>query len=465
MKKRFMGLILLFCMLSPTLNIAYAETDTEQSKTVTFSDVRQSDWFYTYVSELSKNSVVSGYPDGTFRPDDRVTCGEALKLIILAAGYGEQPASGRHWATGYLNFASVRRFVDAATVTDLDAPISRLMIAQIAAKALGLPLTDTRSPFADVSDMYVTALFKKGVILGTYNEDGRLIYYPVSKLKRSEMSAIIWRIKNPGSAPAGDINDDTKDSPEDTKNNPGTETGKIVFGNYTLDILKDVPVNEYDPSAFYVSNGKMQYRSNTITTYSGIDVSSYQGSVDWKKVKASGIDFAIIRVGYRGYETGRICLDDYFESNAREAVAAGLKIGVYFFSQATTADEARQEADFVLSYISGLDIAYPVVFDWEPINASTARTNNVSTDDLCSAANAFCKRVEDSGFKPMVYFNKSVGYLRYDLSKIKAYDFWFAQYSDKPSFYYNFHMWQYTSSGKVNGISGYVDMNICFKKY
>ena len=440
--KKIIGMMLAVFLISTMLNFASAAAATKTS----FSDVSESDWFYTYVSSLSQNGVVSGYPDGSFQPDGVVTCGEALKLIILAAGYAEQPATDKHWASGYLRFASVKRFTSMALVSDLDAPISRLLFAQIAAKVLALPLQDIRSPFSDISDLYVTALYKKGIVQGSLNDDGALVYNAGGRLKRSEISAIIWRIKNTDSTPVEAVK-------------------KIQFGNYTLDVLKDVPVNSYDASSFSLSNGVVQYKSDTIKTYKGIDVSSYQGVIDWKKVKASGVDYVIIRLGYRGYETGKICLDDYFASNIKGALAAGLEVGVYFFSQAVTASEAIQEANFVLTNIKGYNITYPVVFDWETINSTTARTNGISTEALCSSAAAFCKTIADAGYKPTIYFNMSCGYLKYDLSKIKSYDFWLAEYSDKPEFYYNFQMWQYSSSGKVSGINGNVDMNICFKTY
>lgn len=399
------------------------------------------DWFYSYVSDLSQNNVINGYPDGTFKPNNTVTVGEALKLIMLAAGYGEQAPTGSHWASGYLRLASSKGFANYGTYSNLDAEINRLTVAQLAAKALCLPKSNIVSPFKDSDDGYVLSLYSAGIVQGS-TDGGALLYYPLSSIKRSEVSAVIWRIRKSLSAPK-----------------------TIQYGSHTLDVLKNVPVNEYISNCFYTSNGKICYDPTKMKTYSGVDVSSYQGTIDWKKVKASGIDFAIIRLGYRGYETGSVNLDSYFEKNIQGATAAGLEVGVYFFSQAISVSEAVQEANFVLSYIKKYNITYPVVFDWELIGASSARTNNVSTETLCSAANAFCKTVSDAGYTPMIYFNSYCGYLSYDLSKVMNNDFWLAEYSAKPSFYYNFQMWQYTSKGSVNGISGNVDMNISFKAF
>ena len=145
----------------------------------------------------------------------------------------------------------------------------------------------------------------------------------------------------------------------------------------------------------------MTYKSDTVTSRTGIDVSEYQGNIDWAKVKASGIEFAIIRVGYRGYSTGKIVQDAGFAANIKGAEAAGLKVGVYFFSQAITADEASEEADYVLSCIKGCSLEYPVVFDWEPMGVSTARTDGLSTSVLDGCAGTFCGRITAAGYKPM----------------------------------------------------------------
>ena len=136
----------------------------------------------------------------------------------------------------------------------------------------------------------------------------------------------------------------------------------------------------------------MKYDSNRIETYVGVDVSSHQYDIDWSRVKAAGMEFAIIRVGYRGYETGKVCLDDYFEKNIKGALENGLKVGVYFFSQAITPEEAIEEAEFVLNHIQGYEVTFPVVFDWEPFSYSTARTNGLDKETLTSCAVAFLER-------------------------------------------------------------------------
>lgn len=160
-----------------------------------YNDVHVSAWYYIYVSELSQNKVISGYPDGTFKPENPVTCGEALKLIMLAAGYEPKPATGPHWASGYLDHAISEGLVGPDDITDLDAPISRQIIAHIAAKALGLAQSGIASPFTDTSDGYVLSLYEIGIIRGS-SENGAILYLPEKSMSRSEISAVIWRIND-----------------------------------------------------------------------------------------------------------------------------------------------------------------------------------------------------------------------------------------------------------------------------
>ena len=210
--------------------------------------------------------------------------------------------------------------------------------------------------------------------------------------------------------------------------------------------------------SFYTENGE-------ITSIAGIDVSEHQGVIDWQKVKDSGIEFAIIRVGYRTYGGGEITLDTTFEDNLRNAEKAGIKLGVYFYSQAVTPEEAIEEADIVIDAIEPYDITYPVVFDWELIYNDSARTDKVSVDTLAECCISFCERVKSAGYTPMIYQNKNTSMFKLDLPRLQEYDFWLAEYDDKPTYYYDYQMWQYTAAGKVPGINGDVDLNICFKDY
>ena len=210
----------------------------------------------------------------------------------------------------------------------------------------------------------------------------------------------------------------------------------------------------------------MRYEDDKLEGVLGIDVSQYQGEIDWQKVKNDGIEYAIIRAGGRGYGAeGKLYDDSMFDKNMQGAIDAGLVVGAYFFSQAITVEEAEEEANYILDKIKDYDITGPVVFDWEVIGTTNARTYALSTKTLCAAANKFCEIVENAGYYPMIYFNTYAGYLKYDLSKVVQYPFWFAQYDvTSPGFYYAFDMWQYTDKGEVDGIKEKVDVNLYFRE-
>ena len=195
----------------------------------------------------------------------------------------------------------------------------------------------------------------------------------------------------------------------------------------------------------------------------GIDVSVFQGDINWEEVAADGIDFVILRIGYRGYGSkGIMGIDDNFYVNYDGAVKAGLKVGAYFYSQAVNAEEAREEAQFVLSALGDRVLEFPIVYDWEYVDNDVARTKDMTSAQITECAVNFCDEIEKSGRDVMIYFNREIGYFEYDLAKISDYAFWLAEYCEYPTFIYKFDMWQYTDSGSVNGIDTKVDINIYF---
>ena len=194
----------------------------------------------------------------------------------------------------------------------------------------------------------------------------------------------------------------------------------------------------------------------------GIDVSRYQYDIDFEAVKASGVDFVIIRLAYRGYESGKIVEDTYARTYLEQAKEAGLDIGVYFFSQAITPEEAEEEAYYVLSIIKDYDITMPVVYDWEKVSADSARTNYMDRRTLTDCSKAFLETIEAAGYWPMLYFNRRQSERLLYLSELKDYDFWLAAYTDRMRFPYKIKMWQYTESGRVPGVEGDCDINIFF---
>ncbi len=425
-----------------------------------FRDVPTGIWYESYVTELSQKGIIGGYPDGTFRPDTSVTYGQALKLILLAAGYPEMPAANGHWAGGYLNLAMEYGFLPFEGGLDLERPITRLEVAQLAARALGLSGMMEESPFVDSDDSEVLAMYQAGILQGSVR-DGLVYFDGDDALLRSQISAIIWRIEQylHGGflVPEPPV---TEIPPQEQPSVPVEPQKTITFRNDVIKVLEDVPVFAYDPASFYLENGRMQCTDPSVRLVHGIDVSAHQEDIDWEKVRADGIEFAVLRAAFRGYTQGNLKVDSYFEENIRQASQAGLDVGVYVFSQAITVQEAIEEADLLIELLAPHAITGPVVFDWEIVNEKGARTKDLDTDTLCEAANAFCSRVSEAGYTPMIYFNSDCGYLKYDLSRVMGYEFWFAQYRTQPDFYYNFHMWQYSDSGKVDGVKGKVDLDV-----
>lgn len=234
-------------------------------------------------------------------------------------------------------------------------------------------------------------------------------------------------------------------------------TGVMTIPKY------DIAISTYLADAFSLTDGIMDYSS--ATTEIGIDVSAYQGEIDWAAVKEAGVDFAIIRLGYRGATQGKLNEDKYFQTNMESAIANDIKVGVYFFSQAITEDEAEEEATFVLNLIRNYDISYPIVFDWEHVSYDDARIENVTGSETTAFANVFCNKIEKAGYDAMIYMNKYMAYQWYDLEAINDYPIWIAEYEDTSSFYYDFEIWQYTESGTIDGIDTAVDINIAMKTY
>lgn len=242
-----------------------------------------------------------------------------------------------------------------------------------------------------------------------------------------------------------------------------------VYGYVWLRAFTNVPKHDYDYSGLKLENGRYTYSENgEVVSKTGIDVSYHQHEIDWDRVAADGIDFVILRVGYRGYESGLLNLDQKFHSYIKGATAAGLDVGVYFFSQALTTEEAVDEANFVMEQLQGYNITYPVVFDWEIMEDEGARTQMANPYTVTECAAAFCDTIADGGYIPMVYGSRKFALMKLDMSKIPSVNFWFAEYKDghnEPTYPYDYQIWQYASDGRVDGIDGDVDMNICMEDF
>ncbi len=243
-----------------------------------------------------------------------------------------------------------------------------------------------------------------------------------------------------------------------------------TYGDIFVAPLDGVPLNDYDWSGLELDerNRYTYYENGKLISKTGIDVSYHQDEIDWESVAADGIDFAMIRIGYRGYEQGIMHCDELADSYIRGATEAGIDVGVYFYSQAVSEEEAREEAVFACELIKDYDIKYPVVFDWELPEDKGARTLGTTAAALNKCAEAFCSEVRERGYNAMLYSNLKMALTKYDMRSLSEYDFWYVEYKDghnPPQYPYELAMWQYASDGQVNGIGGYVDMNISFVDY
>ena len=193
----------------------------------------------------------------------------------------------------------------------------------------------------------------------------------------------------------------------------------------------------------------------------GIDVSEWQDEINWQQVKDAGVEFAMIRVGWRGSEQGVLVEDICAQANYAGAAAVGIKVGAYFFSQAISVEEATEEANYMLNLIKDWNIEMPVVYDWDFISAES-RTGNMDPRTLTDCTKAFCDIVADAGYQPMVYFNMNHSYENIYIRELTDYPFWLARYDTVLNYPYKIDMWQYTETGSVPGISTNVDINLYF---
>jgi GH25 family lysozyme M1 (1,4-beta-N-acetylmuramidase) len=222
-----------------------------------------------------------------------------------------------------------------------------------------------------------------------------------------------------------------------------------------------LPQNPYTADDFTYENGYLTCTAGEAML--GVDVSAHQGEIDWRAVADSGMEFAMVRIGYRGYTSGGIYGDEYAHTNLTGAKEAGLKVGAYFYSQALNPTEAALEAAYCISLLDGYEIDMPVVFDWEYVSAE-ARTGSMDGPTLLACTQTFCQAIQDAGYQPMVYFNPTLAETLLDLKALDEYPFWLAMYSDRMTWPYRVDMWQYTASGSVPGISGDTDINLWFVK-
>ncbi len=201
-------------------------------------------------------------------------------------------------------------------------------------------------------------------------------------------------------------------------------------------------------------------QEGAVISRKGIDVSSHQGKIDWAAVASDGVEFAIVRTLYRGYESGALVEDTFYKANIEGAIKNKIAVGVYVFTQAITEEEAIEEADKVLEQVKDYALKLPIVLDVERVSSSNGRFNLISPEERTKIVRTFCDRILAAGKEPMLYYNTQMGALLLDISQFTDLDVWFAAYT--PDFYwpYEYSIWQYSSTGSVKGIKGTVDLNI-----
>lgn len=240
----------------------------------------------------------------------------------------------------------------------------------------------------------------------------------------------------------------------------------VVSGGkfYFVPIDRSLKMSRLDAANLQIlESGEYQYLTDgQVSSHKGIDVSSHQGKIDWNLVAGDGVEFAMIRLGYRGYgKEGKLVEDSRFEENIQGAKAAGIKVGVYLFSQAVNEEELLEEANLVLEKIAPYEIDCPVVYDVERTSAN-GRMNQISVEERTRLTLLFCQTIENAGYRPMIYHNTQMSALFIDIAAMESYDKWYASYGDQMFYPYEYKIWQYSDKGTVQGIKTNVDLNISF---
>lgn len=237
---------------------------------------------------------------------------------------------------------------------------------------------------------------------------------------------------------------------------PETTTQATTTVPTTLPAPTAPPVLEFAYEGDYLT-------CTTAPSVLGIDVSTFQKKIDWKKVKKAGVEFVMIRLGYRGFIEGVLFEDEWAQKHYQGAKEAGLKVGGYFFSQAISQEEAKEEAEYCLKIIKGWDVQMPIVFDWEFVKEGY-RTDVVTARMLTDCTKMFCHTIEEAGYQSMVYFNPTQSRKKMHMDELTDYGFWLAAYDKDFSYEYKVDMWQYTNKGKVPGVKGNVDIDLYFPR-
>lgn len=421
-----------------------------------FSDLTDT-WYTEAVLQVNAAGIILGYEDKV-RPEDNITRQEAAVMIARALGLDQTMPDFQ------------LPYLDAAEVADWALPVVTTL------SAAGY-ITDspeyfrpneaiTRAEVVVILDNIIHSIWRKNGLFNTCVEGNMLFAGERILLINSHITGDLFIAG--GDTEKVILENTQVDGNIYNVSEAALSYGaqdSIFFGSQELPKLMELPINSYYAADFFTeANNRVTYLPGEAEI--GVDVSEWQKDIDWAAVAADGIDFAFVRIGYRGNTEGKISLDKKYHENMQGAGEAGLKLGIYFYSQAITPQEAVEEANFVLDNLGDDYILdYPIVFDWETAGTSDARTNGLNNTVLTDCALAFCETIANAGYTPVIYIYSDLAYTRYELERLGGYDWWYAGYSGTPEFYYDFRIWQYTSSGSVSGIEGRTDMNLCFYPY
>ncbi len=383
-----------------------------------------------YVAEMTARGYLTDCSDGVFRPASAITRAEIVNILN--------------------NMVSVLIQESETYTGDVDGSV--MINATEGAALMDMTIT---------GDLIVAPGVMGGVSLNNVTLQGG-----IRNFSGVELTIMTPEVPDPDPEP---------DVPADTPSvYPWVDPyGYLSYDNYNVPLYDSVETSKLSDGDFYWDGDRLIYGGSRYDTRFGIDVSAYQNrasennTIDWEAVADDGVEFAMVRIGLRGYSTGGLSHDAFYAQNIDGAMSAGIDTGVYFFSQAITVQEAIEEADFVISLLDGHKISGPVAYDWE-MHDSSYRVYGLSPEMATACALPFCQRIEAAGYQPMVYMSKYVGYNKLNLPQLAQYPIWFPEYksasSEKlfPAFYYQMDIWQFSSSCSIDGIGGRVDANIQF---
>lgn len=301
--------------------------------------------------------------------------------------------------------------------------------------------------------------------------------YPEEEETKTERDAVnaadTVTSKNPYTEKAEREKEEERQREEEPQNDPATDGKHTLITNpdgteeWVL-ISPYLTKNTFDFTKMEDKAGLKQYMENgRKISYVGVDISKHTGKVYFPSLKAAGVDYVMIRLGSRGYTTGQITLDENFKENIEGAIEAQLDVGIYFYSQAVSQDEAVQEANFVVQNLEPYraHVKYPVAFNMGFVSNDKSRIEGLSREDKTTVTISFLDAVRASGYVPMIYGDKEWLLKEVDLTKLQDYDVWLSQEEEIPDYPYRYAMWQYNTDGVLNGIDGGADLNICFVSY